>query len=328
MSNKILNIGIVGLGEQFSDNILPALVSTSNTHIKAVCDIDEGRMKSYSRQLGVNGYTDFNKMFTEENLDGVIAVSYPNVHYNVIKTAIRMHIPILVEKPPVESTQQLVDLLRSADRGNSSPVVVGLNFSFSESFLKLRNVIDKQELGDILSVNIVHYADKPKSSLWGLNNIRSTLLAQAIHPLGLLLELGDIVGLENSKIVNRDNGIFMNVIIAMRSRGGEDFSASIITGSSAPYFNWRMSVFGDQGVATIDSLNDLHIKTARDGKWWGRIWNSSPVMSGGKRAGFKHEVEDFIKLIQGKDTIHGNKLENLISVYKIIDELENLYARK
>ena len=32
-----------------------------------------------------------------------------------------------------------------------------------------------------------------------------------------------------------------------------------------------MSVFGDQGVATIDSLNDLHIKTARDGKWWGRI---------------------------------------------------------
>ena len=60
----------------------------------------------------------------------------------------------------------------------------------------------------------------------------------------------------------------------------------------------------------------------------GKIWNSSPVMSGGKRAGFKHEVEDFIKLIQGKDTIHGNKLENLISVYKIIDELENLYARK
>ena len=163
-----------------------------------------------------------------------------------------------------------MDLLQSADRGNSSPVVVGLNFGFSESFLKLRNVIDKQELGDILSVNIVHYADKPKSSLWGLNNIRSTLFAQAIHPLGLLLELGDIVGLENSKIVNRDNGIFMNVIIAMRSRGGEDFSASIITGSSAPYFNWRMSVFGDQGVATIDSLNDLHIKTARDGKWWGR----------------------------------------------------------
>lgn len=210
MSNKILNIGIVGLGEQFSDNILPAIVSTSNTRIKAVCNIDEGRMKSYSRQLGVNGYTDFNKMFTEENLDGVIAVSYPNVHYNVIKTAIRMHIPILVEKPPVESTQQLMDLLRSADDNNSRPVVVGLNFGFSESFLKLRNVIDKQELGDILSVNIVHYADKPKSSLWGLSNIRSTLLAQAIHPLGLVLELGDIVRLENSKIVNRDNGIFMN----------------------------------------------------------------------------------------------------------------------
>lgn len=328
MSNKVLDIGIVGLGEQFSDNILPAIISTSNVRIKAICDIDENRLSSYSSRLGVNIYTDFNQMFTEESLDGVIAVSYPKTHYDVIKTAMKIHIPVLVEKPPVESTQQLVDLLQVANGNDRSPVVVGLNFGFSESFSKLRSIIDRQDLGDILSVNIVHYADKPKSSLWGLSNIRSTLLAQAIHPLGLLLELGDIVRLENSKIVNRNNGIFMNIIIAMRSKEGEDFSASIITGSSAPYFNWRMSVFGDQGVATIDSLNDLHIKTARDGKWWGRIWNSSPVMSGGKRAGFKQEVEDFIKLIQGKDTIHGNKLENLISVYKIIDELESLYARK
>lgn len=154
------------------------------------------------------------------------------------------------------------------------------------------------------------------------------LLAQAIHPLGLLLELGDIVELVDTRLLKKDRGLFLNIVITMQDSRNEHFTANIITGSSAPYFSWNVNVFGSEGVATINSLNELHIRSTMYDKWWEKTWNSSPVMSGGKRSGFEQEIRDFVRLIKGDKTVHRNKLHNMLSIYEIIDQLEDIHARK
>ena len=327
MKKRLVNLGIIGLGEQFSDNILPAIASIDTLRIQAICDINQQRLEHQARRLNVIGYTDFKEMIANEQLDGVVAVAYPQTHYEVIKVTAENNIPVLVEKPPVENLPQLKDLLSYRNQ-NSSPVLIGLNFGFSEAFIKLRETIEDQGLGDILSVTVVHYADKPKDSLWGLSKIRSMLLAQVIHPLGLLLELGSINSLKNVEMIENDSGLFMSLAINMVDYRGREFTANIVTGSSAPYFNWSMSVYGSRGIASIDSLNELRIKSDKDSKWWSRVWHGSPVMSGVKRSGFKQELERFTDAITGKGTTYRGVLDNLLEVYVIIDELEQAYARK
>lgn len=323
--NQILNIGVVGLGEQFIDNIMPAISSVGDICIKSVCDTNSNRLSFQSRRLNAIGYSRFEEMISKESLDGIIAVSYPSVHYEVIKLSAEKKLPVLVEKPPVESTQQLETILREY-KHEASSVVVGLNFGFSESFQKLNSLIRQGKIGDPLLVNVTHYADKPKEPLWGLNTIRSMLLAQAIHPLGLLLEIGRIVSLIDAKLLKKDNGLFLNMIISMQNKNGESFTANIVTGSSAPYFNWNVNVFGSKGIADIDSLNELHVRSTLYDKWWEKTWNSSPVMSGGKRSGFEQEIRDFVKLIKGDETEHHNKLHDMLPVYRIIDQLEDIYV--
>lgn len=118
--NQILNVGVVGLGQQFTDNIMPAISSVGDICIKSVCDTNSDRLSFQSRRLNATGYSRFEEMISKESLDGVIAVSYPSVHHEVIKLSAEKKLPVLVEKPPVESTQQLEALLQEYKHEASS----------------------------------------------------------------------------------------------------------------------------------------------------------------------------------------------------------------
>jgi len=65
-------------------------------------------METHALQL----YPDYEKMFAEENLDGVFIATPVPMHFAMTSSALRQGLSVYLEKPPVTSVRQLDELIR------------------------------------------------------------------------------------------------------------------------------------------------------------------------------------------------------------------------
>jgi predicted dehydrogenase len=89
MKPEKIKVGLVGLGEQSVDNLLPSLFLSSYANLVAICDINENKLNSIGMKNGiVHAYVDYRNMIDSEGLDAVVVCSFPDVHYEVAKYAL------------------------------------------------------------------------------------------------------------------------------------------------------------------------------------------------------------------------------------------------
>ena len=106
------NICIVGYG-----NIGPvhadALKNVQNAKLYAVCDINPERIERCQKEYDVIGYTDFNEMLKDDNIDGVHICTPHYLHYEMILAALKAGKSVVSEKPVVMTREQFDDLLQT-----------------------------------------------------------------------------------------------------------------------------------------------------------------------------------------------------------------------
>ncbi len=84
MENLITNVGVIGLGEQGWDNLLPSIAVLKNANIQAVCDLDSEKCMTAARNYGAKQYSNYMEMLDNEKLDAVVVASHPSVHKAVL----------------------------------------------------------------------------------------------------------------------------------------------------------------------------------------------------------------------------------------------------
>lgn len=324
----MLRVGVIGIGEQARDNILPSIVHIDNALTVAVCDIDKHKADLAAIKYGATAYYNYDLMLENEDLDAIIVSSYPNVHYDVGKKALNRGIPIFIEKPPTFTLEELLDLIDS----NKHNVVtgVGLNFNYAETVNSVDQLSKNQDFGKIKYLSISHYGNKPKKPIWGLDStIKSFLLAQAIHPIGFITKYGDKVLKSDIKAIKSFGDIFVSGNFLLGNKNGEEVIAHLSSGNMSPYFMWRLELITDQSIVIrINSLWELEIfdnnkKTnlINNTKRWKDVWNPSPLSNGYSRTGYYNQFNNFFEAIQNKKRFSAD-LESLIPVYKILNLLE------
>ena len=334
---NFLNIGVIGLGEQSWDNLLPSLANIKNANIAAVCDINDTRLEAPMRNYGAKGYKDYSEMLARENLDALVVASYPAVHEAVLREALPRHIPTFIEKPPTLTTGALLDIITL----NKEKVItaVGLNFGFADPVQSIKSIMGKPEFGDLQYVRACHYSNKPKDPLWGLpSGCRSFLLAQAIHPIGLLSEFGTFSDQPNIYVDGNNKGMIFRVAQNAIDKKGHVFAMELVTCSVAPFFEWQLEVIGSGGVIIkVNSLWEIEVysqhsnRTLLDSsKWWRDTWHPSPVSGGYRRSGYTNQLEMFFETITnpGGNTDNIRTLEDMLPIYKLMDAMENTYSAR
>ena len=322
-----LSVALVGLGEQCLNNILPSLILTGEVCIKSVCDLDFYKAKHVAERLNITSfYTNYKKMFLNEQFDAVFVACTPQDHYLIAKYAAHKKIPIFVEKPPCVHIEELYDLIKTANY-YSSLISVGMNFRHTKFIQYIKEMLNKSNFGNILYINIHHVSNKPKGSLWGLPSyLHSFLLAQAIHPIDLALLLGgsyiDII--HQNKICNKD--IIENISLSF-SNG---ISANILTSNKYPHFEFRLEILTDKSnLITINNMNEIKINGEiqknflDEDKRWSTVWSGSSLSGGFENNGYLHEIQDFINSVKKKNMISCSSIETLIPVYEIIEHIHN-----
>lgn len=325
MKQNLVNVGVVGIGQQSKDNLIPAILTSSFATLTALCDIDDKVLRTASRRYNVQKtFANYVDLVNDPSIEVVIVASYPNVHYLVAKRAIEAGKHVFVEKPPVENIKQLTELINLNKRFTTAMTGVGMNFGFTEMSSALNKIIrDKEYFGDITRIEINHHSSKPREPLWGYKSIAdSFLLAQLIHPLHQMLEVGGKVRDISFRSSLHDSPIFVDVII--------DFASGAIgilkCSTYYPYFEHRVEIYGSNGlVAIIDNINQMKVIAELERKnYFGKApslnFNNSPLSSSATNAGFSNELDKFFHDVR-RSLNFKNSLESMIPTYEIISYL-------
>jgi phthalate 4,5-cis-dihydrodiol dehydrogenase len=336
-----LRIGLVGLGEQMMDNLLPALIMQQNVLVVATCDIESHKVEALppSIRQTARHYTDFKHMLNDADLglDAVIVAASPQLHFEVSMMAMKNSICPWVEKPPSETTPQLLELI-SMSRAKGLTTGVGVNYQWAPAIQKLQELLKRETFGRPLRATIYHRADKPKEPIWGLNStLRSFNLAQTIHSAYLSTTLSGnkiekiFATCDERPLDNRWLWVFASV----KFQNG--FIADIVANNSAPHFDHKIEVWTDSGsllevtgLSTLSVETPVHVQESNC-----RTCGPLPTCFMDKRVkttlfqspvkahtrGYFEQFEAFLSAVTSTAPFESD-FESLIPTYKILDQIE------
>lgn len=144
-----MKIGVIGLG-YWGPNIVRNFLSNSNVSDLIGCDKSESRLKTIQSKFPnlklINNYADLLK---DKTIDAVVIATPVSTHYKLAKAALESGRHIWVEKPFTALTSDASNLIELAEKKNLR-IFVDHTFIYSGAVRKIKELIDKNELGEIV----------------------------------------------------------------------------------------------------------------------------------------------------------------------------------
>jgi len=143
-----LRLGFIGAGEMATFAVFPAL-HFAPIRLHAVCDLDEERARSAAGTFGApRWYSDYRRMWAEENLEAVVVQMHPRPRQAIVREALEEGLHVFVPKPPapsLEATIELSDISRRTDR------ILMVNFErrFSFAVTQARAIMAEPSFGGL-----------------------------------------------------------------------------------------------------------------------------------------------------------------------------------
>jgi len=175
-------VGVVGLGYWG-----PNLVRNFDDLAELVwlCDLDEElRSRFAARYPNAQVTADFGDLLADETLDAIVVATPVPTHYALAKQALEAGKHVMVEKPPAMHAAEMDELVGiAADR--DLVLMPGHLLLYHPGVLKLKELVDAGELGDVLCV----YGNRQNLGIVRTNE--NALWSLGVHDLSVILYLLD-----------------------------------------------------------------------------------------------------------------------------------------
>ena len=132
----MLNFALIGTGA-WGKNYITAVKELSNCRIKYICS-----KNSKSLDLFQGDYvkiTDYKKLLTIKDIDGVIIATPNSTHFQICQQFIKNRNNLLIEKPMVENYSQALTL-ESLQKNSGSKIIIGHNYLFDPAYRKTKQL--------------------------------------------------------------------------------------------------------------------------------------------------------------------------------------------
>jgi predicted dehydrogenase len=324
-----LKLALIGCGEHSMENIIPSLGAFSGVKVIAVCEPNMGAAKEASRRLEhCDIASDIEQTLDRDDLDAVIVVATPQVHYRVALAALQRKLHVFVEKPPTVSHPQLQLLVNEANARNLV-TCVGHNLRHSSAALEIQSLLkgaspfEADPFGRPVQMEMRYLASKPRGDRWGLGSpLRSFLLSHANHAIDFMIcQMGEIAKVNAALAKSDDQGIALSVQFIFKSGA----VGNLLATSHAPHFSIAGTIISDRN--RVLQMNSLHEVVAYgigdDAKRWGRYWGAKTLLTGYDAAGYSKELETFFEAIrEGNPQLCRPSFSDELEVYKAMEEIE------
>lgn len=147
----VIGTGFVGVAH------IEALRRLGNIEVVAICDTND--IKNKAKELFIDlSFSDYKKMLDEVKLDFVHVCTPNNTHYAISKYAMNKNVNVVLEKPMAFNSDEAKELYILSKEKN---LICGVNYHnrLYPACAYIKDIISKDELGDIISINGMYVQD-------------------------------------------------------------------------------------------------------------------------------------------------------------------------
>jgi predicted dehydrogenase len=144
----VVSVGVVGCG-YWGPNLVRNLVESRKCKRLVCCDLDPARLELVrGRYSSVETTSSLEELLKVDGLDAVMLATPISSHYELARKALLSGKHVFVEKPFATSVKQADELISLADE-RGLVLMVGHVFMYSPAVMRIKDVIDSGELGDV-----------------------------------------------------------------------------------------------------------------------------------------------------------------------------------
>lgn len=232
-------------------NLLRNFYKHPNCKVKWVAELSPQRRKFVEDNFpGVATTGDWEQVFQDKEVEGVVIATTASSHYTLAKAALKHGKHIFVEKPLAMTTAEADDLVALAKEGNRV-LMVGHTYLYHPAIRYLKNLIDREEAGQLYYIYChrlnLGQVRKDVNVWWNLGP----------HDVSVLLYL------MNNQLPDTVSAVGMDYL----QRGIEDVSFVTLTWNNRmmahvqlswldPHKVRKMTIVGSKKMITYDDIHE------------------------------------------------------------------------
>lgn len=251
---SMFKIAIIGPGS-ISRTYAEALKDSKTVKIQAIAGRDTEKGRAMAAEYGVPYYTDQEELYEKEELDAVLICTPTFTHEEMVRRAIAHRVHVMCEKPFVLDAETAKSLISEAEVAGVSLMVMHV-VRFWPEYVKIKEMIDNGELGEIKNVYLNRLSSHPTWATWHRDPKKSGggLYDLHIHDIDFLYHVFGEVESVYAVGKQEESGCFNNVSTVMKFVSG--VSAVVegfmdITGA----FGFTTNVRVNGSEAAVEMLN-------------------------------------------------------------------------
>lgn len=183
--------GVIGCGA-IAGNHFHGIRETRDAELRAVCDIDEERLRAAMKDQGVDGCADYRDLLARPDIDAVHVCVPHYLHAEISIAALKAGKHVLCEKPMGVSLRE-GQAMEQAARESGKTLTICFQNRFNGASLRMKRIIEEGSLGRVLGGCAfvcwdrggAYYTESPWRGKWATEG-GSVLINQTIHTLDLM----------------------------------------------------------------------------------------------------------------------------------------------
>ena len=187
--NKKINISIVGTGLMGLQHI-KAIQKSKKANLHSIVDISNNA-KNLSKKYKIPLYLNVSQLLNSKKLDAVIVATPNKLHEKHTISFLKNRIPVLLEKPISDNIKSAKKIIDSANK-NKTPLLIGYHRRHNSIVTKVKGIIKKGKLGNIISANVLCWLYKHKAYFkekWRISKGGGPLGINLVHDIDMICYL-------------------------------------------------------------------------------------------------------------------------------------------
>jgi len=269
--------GIIGAGDVTEHKSGPAFSKIEHSSLIAVMRRNEEKVKDYAQRHNIpKYYTDVDLLINDPDVNAIYIATPPSSHKEYTIKSLMAGKPVYVEKPMAMNYAECQEMIEAAHQANQKLFVAYYRRALPY-FQKVRSLLEKNVIGDLLTVEIKHYRSPrlsdldPNNNDWHIDpNIGGEgyfydLAPHTLDILDFLLgEINDAKGYSSNR-----GGLYKvsdTISAVLRFQSGITGSGQWCFVSSKEEEIDRIEIYGKKGKISFSTFAFTPIKVAIEGK--------------------------------------------------------------
>ncbi len=167
-----------------------AILKSKKVKLHSIVDITKVA-KIISKKYNTPIYSNTSELLQSKKLDAVIVATPNQLHEKHTISFLKNKIPVLLEKPISDNIKSAKKIIKSAKK-NRTPLLIGYHRRHNSIITKVKNIINKGKLGNIISANVLCWLYKHKEYYkenWRIKKGGGPLGINLVHDIDIICYL-------------------------------------------------------------------------------------------------------------------------------------------